>query len=128
MNGETLILDTNVVIGLLDDEEKSYFLDESFPGNTRGVSIITQIELLGYPDITEEADKLIRSFLDNIPIVSIDTGIVETAVQIRRARQGIKLPDAIIAATAIVLNGVLVTNDGDLLKLNFSGLTTQHIP
>ena len=73
MNGDTLVLDTNAVIKLLDDNANSEFLDSAFPGNVRAVSVITQIELLGYPDITEEADELIRSFLDDIPIVSLDT-------------------------------------------------------
>jgi predicted nucleic acid-binding protein len=127
VNGKTLLLDTNAVIKLLDDEENSRFLDNVFPDNVRSVSVITQIELLGYPDITEEADELIRSFLDDVPIISINIEIVETAIQIRRNKLGIKLPDAVIAATAIVLNAVLITNDDDLLKLSVPGLETLNV-
>jgi predicted nucleic acid-binding protein len=72
MNGKTLVLDTNAVIKLLDNEECSRFLDDHFPNNVRCVSVITQIELLAYPDITQEADKLIRFFLADIPIITIE--------------------------------------------------------
>ncbi|GHV70844.1 hypothetical protein AGMMS49928_20190 [Spirochaetia bacterium] len=127
MHGDTLVLDTNAVIKLLDDNANSEFLDSVFPDNVRAISVITQIELLGYPGITEEADELIRSFLDDIPIVSLDMPIVETTIQIRRDKPRLKLPDAIIAATAVVLDATLVTNDNDLLKLNFPRLHTISI-
>jgi predicted nucleic acid-binding protein len=124
---ENLVLDTNAAIKLLDDEEKSRFLDEAFPNNEKVVSLITQIELLGYPDITEEADELIRSFLDDIVIILPDIEIIETAIQIRRKRPTLKLPDAVIAASAIALDAVLVTNDNDILKFTFPGLKTVRL-
>ncbi|MDR2588754.1 MAG: type II toxin-antitoxin system VapC family toxin [Spirochaetales bacterium] len=127
MNGKTLVLDTNAVIKLLDNEECSRFLDAHFPGNVRCVSIITQIELLAYPDITREADTLIRSFLADIPIITIDGDIAETAIQIRRSKPLIKLPDAVIAATAIDFNAVLITSDVDLLRLRWQGLAAVSI-
>jgi predicted nucleic acid-binding protein len=127
MNGKTLILDTNAVIKLLDDENNSLALDAIFPDNVRAISVITQIELLGYPDITEEADDLIRSFLDDIPIISIDDITVENAVEIRRRKPSVRLPDAVIAATAIEFNAILVTNDLGLLKLSFPGLETVNL-
>jgi predicted nucleic acid-binding protein len=127
VNGKGVVLDTNAVIMLLDDETASHFLDEILPGNVRCISVITQIELLGYPGITEEAEELVRSFLDDIPIVTIEDLIVENAIKIRRSKPGIKLPDAVIAATAVVLKAILVTNDTDLLKFDFPGLNTLNI-
>ncbi|MDR2477315.1 MAG: type II toxin-antitoxin system VapC family toxin, partial [Treponema sp.] len=119
MNGKTLVLDTNAVIKLLDNEECSRFLDDHFPNNVRCISVITQIELLAYPDITQEADKLIRFFLSDIPIIAIEGDIAEAAIQIRRSKPHIKLPDAVIAATAIDFNAILITNDADLLRLSW---------
>jgi predicted nucleic acid-binding protein len=127
MSGKPLILDTNAVIKLLDDENNSLALDAIFPANVRAISVITQIELLGYPDITEEADDLIRSFLDDIPIISIDDITVENAVEIRRRKPSVRLPDAVIAATAIEFDAILVTNDHGLLKLSFPGLETVNL-
>jgi predicted nucleic acid-binding protein len=89
--------------------------------------LVTQIELLEYPDITEEADELIRSVLDDIVIMLPDIEIVETAIQIRRRRSTLKLPDAVIAASAIALDAVLVTNDNDILKFTFPGLKTVRL-
>jgi predicted nucleic acid-binding protein len=128
MNGtEILVLDTNAAIKLLDDKEKFRFLDKLFPNNEKVVSLVTQIELLGYPDITAEADELIRSFLDDIVIILPDIEIVEIAIQIRRKKPTLKLPDAVIAASAIALNAVLVTNDDDILKFTFPGLKTVRL-
>jgi predicted nucleic acid-binding protein len=124
---EKLVLDTNAVINILNDREKSRFLDENFPDNEKAVSVITQIELLGYSDITEEADELIRSFLDGIVIILPDIEIVEIAIQIRRKKPTLKLPDAVIAASAIALNAILVTNDDDILKFSFPGLKTVRL-
>ena len=127
MNGKTLLLDTNAVIMLLDNEKYSRFLDDHFPNNVRCISVITQIELLSYPNITQEADELIRSFLTDIPIIAIEGGIVEAAIQIRRSKPLIKLPDAVIAATAIDFDALLITNDVDLLKLRWPGLHAVKI-
>jgi predicted nucleic acid-binding protein len=124
---EKLVLDTNAIIKLLDDKEKSRSLDKAFPDNEKVVSIITQIELLGYPDITAEVDELIRSFLDDIVIILPDIEIIETAIQIRRNKPTLKLPDAVIAASAIALNATLVTNDDGLLKFIFPGLETLRL-
>jgi predicted nucleic acid-binding protein len=124
MNGETLVLDTNAAISILNDDKYSRLLDNDFPGNIRCTSVIVQIELLGFPGITEEIEGLIRSFLEDISVVTIEFDIVETAIKIRRSKLGIKLPDAVIAATAIVMDATLVTNDDDLLGLNFPGLRT----
>jgi predicted nucleic acid-binding protein len=121
---EKLVLDTNAVINILNNKEKFRFLSEAFPDNEKVVSVITQIELLGYPDITKEIDELIRSFLDGIVIILPDIEIVETAIQIRRNKPTLKLPDAIIAASAIALNATLVTNDNDVLTFTFPGLRT----
>jgi len=91
------------------------------------ISVITQIALLGYPGITEEAETAIRSFLSEIPIISIESDIVELAIQIRRVKPSLKLPDAVIAATAIDFEAMLVTNDSDLLKLEFPGFHVMEL-
>jgi predicted nucleic acid-binding protein len=64
--------------------------------------------------------------LDDIVIILPDIEIVETAIQIRRKRPTLKLPDAVIAASAIALNAILVTNDDDILKFTFPGLRTMR--
>lgn len=55
-------------------------------------------------------EKQVRSFLKKFKIVMINEQISETAIVIRRSKK-IKLPDAIIWATAIVQNSILITRN-----------------
>jgi predicted nucleic acid-binding protein len=50
----------------------------------------------------------------------------EKTIALRRTTK-LKLPDCIVAATAIVLDAVLLTDDDHLLVLSWQGLRTQHI-
>ena len=83
------------------------------------VSIITEIETLGWqpPEgSTEMAD--IKTFLNGTTIVGLARPVAEIAIQIRRDRK-IKLPDAVIAATAIAHDLTLISrNDGDFRKID----------
>jgi predicted nucleic acid-binding protein len=72
----------------------------------------------------EEAD--INEFLDGLIVVPLDKAIEEKAIEIRRSTT-VKLPDSIIAATSIILNAILLTDDHHLLNLSWPGLQTQNI-
>jgi predicted nucleic acid-binding protein len=56
-------------------------------------------------------------------------GIVEkTAIELRRkSKPTIKLPDCIVAATAIVLGATCLTSDRHLLNLHWPGYTAQAL-
>jgi hypothetical protein len=47
--------------------------------------------------------------------VPVDSGVIDRAIAIRRLRR-IKVPDAIIAATALVMDSALITSNGDDFK------------
>jgi predicted nucleic acid-binding protein len=66
--------------------------------------------LLGYKDITSEEENVVRYFLDESALIDINTGIKEITKQIRRNYR-LKLPDAIVAATAIFLGIPLISAD-----------------
>ncbi|MCL2417646.1 MAG: type II toxin-antitoxin system VapC family toxin [Bacteroidales bacterium] len=72
------------------------------------ISFITQIEYLGYKDVSKSSEALI-SLAD---IIRIDEQIIQTCIDIRKKHK-IKVPDAIIAATAITRNLTLITNNED---------------
>ncbi len=82
------------------------------------VSFVTYIEFLGY----KEASELTEQFISLANVIAIDKDIIEKCIFLRRALS-IKLPDAIIAATAISHNLTLITRnihdfkDIDNLKL-----------
>lgn len=66
--------------------------------------------MLGYPGITEQEAERIHSFLNDCQLVEINAGVREKAIEIRR-QHNLKLPDAIIAATALHLNLPLISAD-----------------
>ena len=73
------------------------------------------MEVLGYQFRDTKEEEFIREMLEVFSVLFIDQKIANMAIQIRK-RQRIKLPDAIIAATAKVLNLCLVTRNIDDFK------------
>ncbi|MFY9235168.1 MAG: type II toxin-antitoxin system VapC family toxin [Fimbriimonadaceae bacterium] len=80
------------------------------------ISIITKLELLAWPRITQEERVLVREMLSAIEVAQITTEIEEKVIEIRTTCR-LKLPDAIIAATATSLGAPLVTNDSGFRKV-----------
>jgi predicted nucleic acid-binding protein len=73
------------------------------------------MEVLGYQFRDTKEEEFIREMLEVFSVLFIDQKIADMAIQIRK-RQRIKLPDAIIAATAKVLNLCLVRRNIDDFK------------
>jgi predicted nucleic acid-binding protein len=84
------------------------------------------MELLAKRDMAEDEEQSIREFLDDLIIVPLDEAVEQAAIAIRRATS-VKLPDGIVAATAIVLDAVLLTDDDQLLHLVWPGLRAVNI-
>jgi len=63
-------------------------------------SSVTRMELLGFPNITQDEVKIISVLLGQMTQVSIDRTIEDKTIDLKQ-RHRIKLPDAIIMATAI---------------------------
>ena len=70
------------------------------------------MEVLGYQFRDPKEEEFIREMIEVFRILFIDQKIADMAIEIRRKRR-IKLPDAIIAATAKALNLYLVTRNID---------------
>lgn len=122
MNGERLLLDTNVVIGFLKGEKDIVrFLDNRLNrGAVLFVSQITRMEMLSYHELSREDEARIKEFLADIQILMLDTVIEARAIAMRREHR-LKLPDAIIVSTALVNHCVLVTYDRDLTAKRIAG-------
>jgi len=112
MSGIKFLLDTNIFIGLLKDYEPAIQLAEEvgLELEKSAVSQITRMELLSYPKITNEDESIINSFLKECTILLLDEKIEMKATLLRRSG-AFKLPDAIVAATAIVNDLRLLTLD-----------------
>lgn len=118
MNGVEWLLDTNVVIGLLKQQAAAITLIEAcqFDLSKAAVSQITRMELLGFPHLAQEEEVAILEFLQNCRILFIDETVEQKAIRLRRTSH-CKLPDAIVAATALVNNLTLLTLDQKLARL-----------
>lgn len=80
--------------------------------NTPCISIITEIEALSWVSNDVGKEFLIKEFIKYSKIINLDSQIVAECIQLRRTKK-VKLPDAIIAATAITQNLTLITSDTD---------------
>ena len=107
MNGNKILLDTNAVLYILNgDETLTSFLN----GKALYLSIISEIELLSYKNISQKELKGVESFLALPTIENISEEIKCKTIEIRKSTN-LKLPDCIIAATAITLNIPIITSD-----------------
>lgn len=106
MNGNSFLLDTNILLYLVGNKLKTVDL----PDGEFYISFITELEVLSYPSIEAEEENNLRELLSEMPIIDIDREIKDRAIEFRK-KYNLRLPDAIIAATAFVLNAALITND-----------------
>ena len=79
------------------------------------MSQIIRSELLSAPRLTPEAEARIQELLQTLQVIGIGVSVEGKAVEGRREYR-LKLPDAIIAATAEVLGCPLVTADQELVR------------
>ena len=80
------------------------------------VSIITKLELLSYPDISNEEVTKIENFLNNCIIIDLNPTINSETIHLRK-KYRLKLPDSIIIASSLYLDLPLLTSDKTLQKI-----------
>lgn len=123
MSGIKYLQDTNYILGLLQSNQA--VLSEAISKNILvtecAYSPITRTELLGFPGITSDEDNLIRVRLQSFNVIPLSTEIEDSIIALRQTRK-IKLPDAMIAATALVTKIELLTLDQHL-----KSVVTQQI-
>jgi predicted nucleic acid-binding protein len=118
MNGNSLLVDTNILLYLLSgDQTLVTLLNEK----ALYISFITQLELLGYKDLTDEQINKIKELISHCIVIDINETIKELTIQIRR-EYGIKLPDCIIAASAMYLGLPLLSADKELNRIKQTDL------
>ena len=106
-----MLVDSNVIIDYVSNripEKSAKQLDNYFNSNF-SVLIISKIEVLGFNTLDYEMEQL-ESFIQLNSIVYIDEAVADKTIEIRRMKR-IKLPDAIIAATALVQNCILLSHN-----------------
>jgi len=120
VNGKNALFDSNILIYLSKEEIPFAFINQF---DAIFVSVITYMEILGYPFEHSNEENFIKELLTVFQTLYLDQHIADITIEIRKKKR-IKLPDAIIAATAISANLHLVTrntsdfSDIDVLLLN----------
>lgn len=94
---ERIAIDTNIAIQAFKNNAKALAI---INGKEIILSFITPIELLSYPQLTNEEEILIREFCSNCTVLH-NTLEMEEAVIMLRKKFRLKIPDAFIAATAL---------------------------
>ena len=115
MSGTKFVLDTNYILGLLKSDPA--VLAEA---SARKVSIaecsysaVSRMELLGFPGISREEESLIRQKLERLRYLPLTRAVEDVVISLRQTHK-VKLPDAIIAATALCAGLELLTLDKHL--------------
>ena len=121
MTQPKIVLDTNAGIFLTMHSDVDVPLKQMLDTADVFVSLITRMELLSKPGMEAGESQAIMDFLSRVVVVPIDAPIEAIAIELRRSNPKIKLPDAIIAATAIAMGATLLTNDDQLLRLSRPG-------
>ena len=117
MLGERYLFDTNALVALLKGNPALLSLTER--AQWLGVSVINVLEFLGFEDLLDSDKLLFDDFISRVTVVDLcatDSKLIRCIADMRKTRN-LKLPDAIIAASAVCHDAVLVTNDAVLHKL-----------
>lgn len=100
------LFDTNVLIDYLNAVPQARVELERY--NEKAISIVTWMEVMIGADSTVEAATL--SFLDEFELIALDDRVARSAVKLRR-KYRMKLPDAIVWASALVNAMLFVTRN-----------------
>ncbi|MDA3880694.1 MAG: type II toxin-antitoxin system VapC family toxin [Prolixibacteraceae bacterium] len=105
------LIDTNAIIDYLGNKLPasgmawmSHIIDD-----IPNISVISKIEVLGF-NASDEHYEIISCFINDCCIIDMSDNVVEKCIEIRKNYK-IKLPDAIIASTALAQNMVLITRN-----------------
>jgi len=120
--GKRYLLDSNTVIDYVADlypEKATQWLSQHIDEEIN-VSIITKIEVLSFNPDKDANYPVFLDFFAASKVFDLTEDVVNQTIQIRQ-KQKIKLPDAVIASTALVKGLILVSRNTKDFK-NIPGL------
>ncbi|AMJ66531.1 type II toxin-antitoxin system VapC family toxin [Hymenobacter sp. PAMC 26628] len=128
--GAEYLADTNAVIDLVLGRlplVSAEWLDQRLDQQLVALSVITRIELLTKIEPATEY-AFMQSFVQSVEVFPLDEPVVQQTIRLRQQHR-IKLPDAIIAATALVHGLPLLTrNAADFQKITGLVVVDPHDP
>ncbi|MCD4694750.1 MAG: type II toxin-antitoxin system VapC family toxin [Bacteroidales bacterium] len=119
MGRQEYLIDTNVAIEYIGEAlpEKALTMMDGIIDGQFYISVINKIELLGFAGITENEELKFQEFINAADILELNEDIINRTIEVRKQYK-IKLPDAIIAATALVSELTIISrNTKDFVKI-----------
>jgi predicted nucleic acid-binding protein len=107
--GKEYLIDTNAVIDYLDNKLPDKAA-ELIDGIEAKISVITRMELLAWPGASKKQTLILNEFIDAVEVFNLEEPVILKAIEIRKENKT-KLPDAIIAATALTHKLTLITRN-----------------
>ena len=95
----------------------------TLPLPSSAASAISKVEVLGFPRLTAADRQVLEATFDALEVIPVFDILIEAATDLAH-RYGLKAADAIIAASALATNRVLVSSDGHFQRV--PGLTVLH--
>ncbi len=111
--GQRYLLDTNICLYFLNQTltENGFKLVGAAIDNAEvALSVVTQMEVLGFNFPSPDEERISNEFVSDLTVLPLSDAVVRQTIAIRK-KQRIKLPDAIIGATALVYGLTLVTRN-----------------
>ena len=112
-SGANLVLDSNAIIAVLNGNEIAI---ELINNCNLYISFIADLEVQSFPKISELEKRYLRNFLKECLIIDVNPEIKKDCIELRSKYQ-LKLPDALIAATAKYLDIPLISADKTFNKI-----------
>lgn len=116
------VIDTNILVDFLRGMQAARV--ELSHYDAPAISPITWMEVMA--GTTAATETAARAFLASFDLLPIDAAVAERAVEIRKSMR-IKLPDAIIWATAQVHQCLLVTRNSRGFDPNDPGVRAPYV-
>ena len=115
------LIDTNAVIDYLGNKLSAEGMEFMNPiiDIVPCISVMTKIEVLGF-NAPVEHYQLLKDFIDDSNVIELNDDVVNKCIEIRKSHK-IKLPDAIIASSALVYELAIITRNTSDFK-NIEGI------
>lgn len=104
------LVDSNILIFAAKPEHPQ--LKELLEQDDIAVSELSRLEVLGFRNLTEEAEEYFNAVFELVTVFPISQEIINRAIELRQ-QNNMKAADSIIAATALLYCTELITRDSD---------------